>query len=179
MDMYARQCYLDNFLRGGYPYTFDDKVVHIFSRKHGDPERDYNYFSIAAEYYSQGDGNFRDVSQNRLNDVVFHPECGDFDIKMFFDLMQFDGYNPLFVKGTTFEVLPENVDKANDLIDSFIDGDSKIAKELIANKFTAGSLVNGIYNAGLTLKIDDNEMLNKLLPLCKQNVEASSDKWGY
>ena len=68
-DQYIEQCYLDNFLRGGYPYVLNKdgnkSIIHLFSRKHGDPERDYNFFSIAAEYYSQGNGNFRDVSQNR------------------------------------------------------------------------------------------------------------------
>ena len=49
-DRYMEQCYLDNFLRGGYPFLMgkgdNRKVVHLFSRKHGDPERDYNFFSI-------------------------------------------------------------------------------------------------------------------------------------
>ena len=52
----------------------------------GDPERDYNFFSIAAEYYSQGNGNFRDVSQNRRNDVFFNKDVGDFNVKTFFSL---------------------------------------------------------------------------------------------
>ena len=47
----------------------------------GDPERDYNFFSIAAEYYSQGNGNFRDVSQNRRNDVFFNKDVGEFNVK--------------------------------------------------------------------------------------------------
>lgn len=72
-DAYCRQSYLDNFLRGGYPFVFDNGgdgfVVHLYSRKHGDLERDYNFFSLAPEYYSQGNGNFRDMNQNRRNDV--------------------------------------------------------------------------------------------------------------
>lgn len=70
-----------------------NQIIHLFSRKHGDPERDYNFFSIAAEYYSQGNGNFRDVSQNRRNDVFFNKEVGDFNVKTFFSLVQADGYN--------------------------------------------------------------------------------------
>ncbi|MFD2882322.1 hypothetical protein ACFTAO_51225 [Paenibacillus rhizoplanae] len=60
---------------GGYPFIFDNGaegfVVHLYSRKHGDMERDYNFFSLAPEYYSQGNGNFRDMNQNRRNDVFF------------------------------------------------------------------------------------------------------------
>ena len=91
-DQYIQQCYLDNFLRGGYPFIFgqgaDKKVIHLFSRKHGDPERDYNFFSIAGEYYSQGNGNYRDVCQNRRNDVFFRPETGDFNVRQFYNLVQ-------------------------------------------------------------------------------------------
>lgn len=76
-DAYCRQSYLDNFLRGGYPFIFDNGeegfVVHLYSRKHGDMERDYNFFSLAPEYYSQGNGNFRDMNQNRRNDVFSIP----------------------------------------------------------------------------------------------------------
>ncbi|GJM81895.1 hypothetical protein HMSSN139_43910 [Paenibacillus sp. HMSSN-139] len=38
-DAYCRQSYLDNFLRGGYPFIFENGregfVVHLYSRKHG------------------------------------------------------------------------------------------------------------------------------------------------
>ena len=125
-DEYIGQCYLDNFLRGGYPYLFSagemapgketcsdsagcgsgarKNVVHLYSRKHGDPERDYNFFSIAGEYYSQGNGNFRDVCQNRRSDVFFHPEIGDFNVWSFFSFIQPDGYNPLEIRPCTFAI---------------------------------------------------------------------------
>lgn len=182
LDMYFRQCYLDNFLRGGYPFTFEggkNKVVHLFSRKHGDPERDYNFFSIAAEFYSQGDGNFRDVLQNRRNDVLFHPEIGDFDIEMFFSYMQFDGYNPLFVKGTTFTVEPQNANRLNEIIAENVISGADELKKLMQGKFTAGSLINGIYAHKIGLKCTDDGLLSKILPLCRQHFEASTDKYGY
>ncbi len=74
-DAYVKQSYLDNFLRGGYPLVFEGKegpiVYHVYSRIHGDMEREYNYFVVEPAYYSQGIGNFRDVNQNRRNDVYF------------------------------------------------------------------------------------------------------------
>ena len=43
--------HLDNLLRGGYPLMLgtsaeDSKPYHIYSRIHGDTERDYNNFQL-------------------------------------------------------------------------------------------------------------------------------------
>lgn len=182
MDMYFRQCYLDNFLRGGYPFVFKgedkNKIVHLFSRKHGDPERDYNYFSIAGEYYSQGDGNFRDVLQNRRNDVLFHPEVEDFDIEMFFSYIQFNGYNPLFVKGTTFTVIQDKKSEIEKIIDEYVVSNKYIVEKILSSDFTAGSLINGIYNNKVKLNVNDDVFLERVLSNCEQNFEASTDKYG-
>lgn len=50
----------------------NNKIFYVYSRKHGDLERDYNYFSMLPEFYSQGNGNFRDVNQNRRCDTFLH-----------------------------------------------------------------------------------------------------------
>ena len=74
-DLYAQQTYLDNVLRGGIPQPFNVggklKNVYVFSRNHGDLERDYNRFQVAPTYFSEGEGNYRDVNQNRRSDVFF------------------------------------------------------------------------------------------------------------
>ncbi len=105
-DAYTRYTYLDNLLRGGEPVRFADgdaeNIFYLYSRKHGDPEREYNYFTMLPEYYSQGNGNYRDVNQNRRCDVRFHPWVKDADIRQFFSLVQTDGYNPLVVEEMTF-----------------------------------------------------------------------------
>jgi hypothetical protein len=95
-------------LRGGWPERIGDHVYHIYSRKHGDLERDYNAFFLSAEPYSQGNATFRDVNQNRRNDVWFDPAVGDFNVRLFLSLIQLDGYNPLVVRGTMFSVSAEN-----------------------------------------------------------------------
>ena len=95
-DLYCRQTFLDNILRGGEPVVLGgNKIFYRYSRKHGDIERDYNYFKVLPEYYSQGNGNFRDVNQNRRCDVRFFPFVGDQNIKLFYNAIQMDGYNPL------------------------------------------------------------------------------------
>ena len=184
-DRYIEQCYLDNFLRGGYPYVLNKdgskSVIHLFSRKHGDPERDYNFFSIAAEYYSQGNGNFRDVSQNRRNDVFFNKDVGDFNVKTFFSLVQADGYNPLEVRPSLFNVQPGREESVKDSID----GDSSAIEKIVEGKFTPGQISNTIARLQLKLKVDDGDFIANILNECKQNIEAGfgegywSDHWDY
>ncbi len=115
-----KQNYLDNSLRGGMPLILggvdDDarasnadedgrlKVYHIFSRIHGDLERDYNDFNIDPTFFSQGPGNYRDVAQNRRNDVVFTPRMGSFVIRQFLSFIQADGYEPLTVEAVAYMV---------------------------------------------------------------------------
>jgi hypothetical protein len=188
-DQYMEQNYLDNFLRGGYPFVFNKdqnkSVVHLFSRKHGDPERDYNFFSIAGEYYSQGNGNFRDVNQNRRNDVFFHNEIGDFNIKTFFELIQLDGYNPLEVRPSTFTVKPECSNDVEQLIKATIKNQPERLLKIIDKPFTPGQISNCIAKYQLEVDCEEDALLEKLLASCDQNIEAGfgegywSDHWDY
>ena len=108
-DRYLKQSFFDNNLRGGFPTLIPNgnsgEVYYIYSRKHGDMERDYNAFLIPSKYYSAGPGNFRDVNQNRRNDLYFYPFVGDYNIKLFFNLIQVDGQNPLNVSPLKFKKL--------------------------------------------------------------------------
>ncbi len=188
-DQYMEQNYLDNFLRGGYPFILgkDGKksVIHLFSRKHGDPERDYNFFSIAGEYYSQGNGNFRDVNQNRRNDVFFHPEIGDFNVKTFYELIQMDGYNPLEVRPSTFRIKEEYGQEVGQLIRESVGDEQEKLTKIISRNFTPGQISNCIAGNRITLTIDEDEFLERLLSYCEQNIEAGfgegywSDHWDY
>ncbi|VEU80713.1 hypothetical protein [Haploplasma axanthum] len=135
-DEYMNQNYLDNVLRGGVPLIFKTKNgvtgYHIYSRKHGDLERDYNFFSIEPKYFSQGNGNFRDVLQNRRNDLIFNPALRDSNLYQFASLIQADGYNPLSIEGLKFKYegnvsYGNNVDKI--LEKEFTPGDLSMVLE--------------------------------------------------
>ena len=103
-DSYTRYNYMDNVLRGGKPIQLGGKhTYYVYSRKHGDLERDYNYFSMSSEFYSQGNGNFRDVNQNRRCDTFFSPIVKAKNIEMFYSLIQLDGYNPLKIEQMRYE----------------------------------------------------------------------------
>ena len=188
-DSYVEHCYLDNFLRGGYPFVFgeEDKksVIHLFSRKHGDPERDYNFFSINGEYYSQGNGNFRDVNQNRRNDLLFNRQVGDFNIKTFYQLIQIDGYNPLEVRPSTFKVAKDNIVEAEVFLKAAAPDDWKVLFDIANKPFTPGKIAGTLNRYSIKLTISEDDFLVKLLALCEQNIEAGfgegywSDHWDY
>lgn len=132
-DAYSRQTFLDNLLRGGYPEQIGDKVVYLYSRKHGDMERDYNFFSMLPEYYSQGNGNFRDVNQNRRCETQFSPFVEDRNIKMFYNALQVNGYNPLGIEKVTYTMLPEGREYLKQL-------SGGREQELAAGEYTPGQL---------------------------------------
>lgn len=97
---YVQTSYLDNVLRGGWPLTFDKKhTYYIFSRKHGDLERDYNRFSLLPSYFSEGESNYRDINQNRRMDLFFNPFIENKNIIYFLNFIKIDGYNPLVIQG--------------------------------------------------------------------------------
>lgn len=103
-DAYARQTYLDNLLRGGEPIEMGGRVLHLYGRKHGDLERDYNAFSLPPTPLSEGNANYRDLNQNRRNDVLFHPWVGATNVLDFLGALGLDGYNPLVLLGRRFRL---------------------------------------------------------------------------
>jgi hypothetical protein len=178
-DAYCRQTFLDNLMRGGWPLILGGRhVYHVFSRKHGDMERDYNWFVLAAEYYSQGNGNYRDVNQNRRSDVFFQPRVADFNLRLFASLIQADGYNPLVVQGTEFSV-PESR-RAGILAQV---ERPAVLHELLSAPFTPGKL---LYVAGLCgLRLPPEDFLELTLEQADQQIRADFgegywiDHWTY
>ena len=181
-DEAIAQSYLDNSLRGGFPVLLDDGKdgvpYYVYGRKHGDMERDYNAFNIPAEYYSSGPGNFRDVNQNRRSDLFFAPYVGDYNIRLFFTLIQADGQNPLNVKPETFSFKEEDLRKAlPELSEETVKG------ILARNRFEPGSMYS--YLRGAMGSKEAGEAFKKILAISKQAVEANFaegywvDHWTY
>ncbi len=137
-DAYSKNCYMDNGLRGGFPVRLGhNKVFYLYSRKHGDLERDYNFFSVLPEYYSQGNGNFRDVAQNRRVDTFFSPYVGKENIRTFLSLIQPDGYNPLLIEKQVFSIDPES---AAVILSDVSDEEKKEILDFLKGSFTPGEL---------------------------------------
>lgn len=138
-DAYVRQSFLDNVMRGGFPYRLgggqDTLPVYLYSRKHGDPEREYNAFYLDRSYFSQGNANFRDICQNRRSDTFFHPAAGRFNLQLFFELLQPDGYHPLVLEPVSYRARhPEH------LVQTLSEPYRREAQALLGAPFSMGRL---------------------------------------
>ncbi len=187
-DRYARQTYLDNVLRGGLPVTLGldgkKKTVYVFSRKHGDLERDYNRFVVTATYFSEGEGNYRDVNQNRRSDVFFNAAVGDQNVRDFLNLIQLDGYNPLIYKGRRHVVHPDDF-LAGGLADCFHEKDAKKLAHILSRPFTVGEVFQYLSENQIRSTCSRDELIRRILSLSSSCEEALfgegywSDHWTY
>ena len=125
LDEYIKQCFLDNGLRGGFPITKGDKTIYLYSRKHGDMERDYNSFNIPSSYYSSGSGNYRDINQNRRNDLYLNPDIKDMNIYLFASLIEANGFNPLLVDTTLLKNEYKSYEEATKAIEDLYSSNIK------------------------------------------------------
>ena len=204
LDLYAGQTYLDNIMRGGYPEVFSrpsiepsggtppeagktestKTVFYLYSRKHGDLERDYNKFALAPTYFSQGNGNYRDMNQNRRNDVWFNPEIKDENIVFFMNLIQSDGFNPLVIKGESF-LLNNSVDLTKLLGTIFKKDAIDKLEQFFKKPFTPGELVFFIEKNKITVEGSYDEFLDLVLTSSAKSQEADhaegfwTDHWTY
>ena len=179
-DAYCRQSLLDNTLRGGWPVQLDGQIYHLYGRKHGDLERDYNAFYLAPEFYSQGNANYRDVAQNRRSDVLLNPATGDFDVLAFLGLIQADGYNPLVVNGSRFTVPAGRQASLLALVDR-----PEALSPLLSQPFTPGALLKGIAKGEMRLAVSPQEFIGNVLTQAEATFEATFgegywvDHWIY
>ncbi|MFA5005023.1 MAG: cellobiose phosphorylase [Candidatus Omnitrophota bacterium] len=184
-NLYAAQTYIDNIMRGGYPEIFrSGALFYLYSRKHGDLERDYNKFQLQPTYFSQGNGNYRDINQNRRSDIWFNPEVLDANLVYFINLIQSDGFNPLIIKGESFKI--QDASTLNRLLEG---SSQKENIEKIINflkkPFTPGELIFFIEKNNIKLQLSYDELLDKLLAASIKIEEAEhgegfwTDHWTY
>ncbi|MDD4202846.1 MAG: cellobiose phosphorylase [Candidatus Omnitrophica bacterium] len=183
-DAYTKQTSLDNILRGGYPITIGNsgKVIYVYTRKHGDLERDYNNFVVNPEFYSQGNGNFRDTNQNRRNSNYINPDVQIKDIKDFYDLIQLDGANPLVVKGDVFCIKSQA--KQNMLSKMFFTKkDQSIVKAFLKGEFTPGELIRFLQTVSVKGQVEN--IIEQIIKESSSHIDADHgegywiDHWTY
>jgi hypothetical protein len=187
-NLYSQGTFLDNVIRGGLPITLDkenNEVVYVYSRKHGDLERDYNKFVTQPTYFSQGNGNYRDINQNRRNDIFFNPELKEASIISFFNLIQLDGFNPLVVKGISYHI--EDKDKISKILKDYLeDGHGmNLLESFLSKSFYIGELFLFLEENNIKIKGDRDEFIKKVLSFSVKQEEADykegfwTDHWTY
>eukprot|EP00567_Pseudictyota_dubia_P012209 CAMPEP_0197438492 /NCGR_PEP_ID=MMETSP1175-20131217/5481_1 /TAXON_ID=1003142 /ORGANISM="Triceratium dubium, Strain CCMP147" /LENGTH=1207 /DNA_ID=CAMNT_0042968241 /DNA_START=165 /DNA_END=3788 /DNA_ORIENTATION=- len=197
-----KQMYLDNSLRGGMPTIIGDvdedakmsnfdedprvKVFHTFSRIHGDLERDYNAFMIDDTYFSQGPGNYRDVAQNRREDVTLNPRVGAFNIKMFLSYIQADAYEPLTVEAVVYMFTDPNVIAAIAYTVTEDEQSGKVLEDVLkGGPFRPGQLFTLVEQLNIKLKVDRDNFLNQVvaqaenIPMAVFGQGYWADHWEY
>jgi len=179
---YISCSYLDNVLRGGFPFRFDTKeIYYVFSRKHGDLERDYNKFKLLPSYFSEGEANYRDVNQNRRIDLFFNPFLYKKNVVYFLNFIKIDGYNPLVIKGE--KLFLSKKDALNILEEFDIKKDDKIIKLLI-DGFYLGEFFKYLKEIGILLN-NPKEVAERLLKFSNKEPVANFgegywiDHWYY
>ena len=188
LDHYAAQNFLDNVLRGGIPVTLKgdraDEILHLYSRKHGDLERDYNFFRLTPTHYSQGNGNFRDVNQNRRCDLLFNPDVRESNVELFYNLLQLDGFNPLVIKEIRFEA--RSMEELDVVLNAHLpSGDVDTVGAIVKKPFTPGELLLLLGDQRISLKTDSERFLGDLLGICSRIQETDhgdgfwTDHWTY
>ncbi len=188
LDQYARQNSLDNTLRGGVPHTINgsetSSTLHLYSRKHGDLERDYNDFRLTPTHYSQGNGNFRDINQNRRCDIFFNPDVQENNVEHFFNLIQLDGFNPLVIKETRFTVT--NPNKLHSILAIYLGAEHvQCARAFLQEPFTPGELSSYLRERHITIRGSSETFLGDLLGICDKIHDTDygegfwTDHWTY
>lgn len=186
-DLYSQGTFLDNTIRGGLPITLDkekNEVIFVYSRKHGDLERDYNKFLTRPTYFSQGDGNYRDINQNRRTAIFFNPELKDTNIFTFFNLIQLDGFNPLVVRGISYHV--EDKNKISQILKDYLVEQSKnLLDSFLSKPFYIGELFMFLEEHKIKIKGDKNGFIKEVLSFSIKQEEAEhkegfwTDHWTY
>ena len=188
LNHYARQNFLDNTLRGGFPYTIkgkkDSTTLHLYSRKHGDLERDYNDYRLNPTPYSQGNGNYRDVNQNRRCDLFFNPDVKEGNVEHFYNLIQLDGFNPLVIKEIRFTA--SDAAKLGEMLSEYLGSEhARVVSCFLQDPFTPGELMVFLKEQQITVKDDINIFIGELLSICDKKYDTRygegfwSDHWTY
>ncbi len=182
LNYYVRQNFLDNTLRGGLPLTLgagqSTATLYLYSRKHGDMERDYNDFRLMPTPYSQGNGNFRDINQNRRSDLIFNPDLDTANVEYFYNLIQLDGFNPLVLKEIYFAA--DNMEKLNAIVSKYIkDDDLPHVERVIGNKFTPGELLALLQEKEIKPEVDSDIFIADVLDQCREipDIDYGESYW--
>ena len=178
LDAYVRQNYLDNVLRGGIPVEFPSAqgstLLNLYARRHGDLERDYNFFVVPPTPLSSGAGNYRDICQNRRSDVWFYQCVQERQIRFFVELLQADGYNPLGIEGYRWKLTADTDPAGLCPVSEAAARDAFV--RLVTRGCQPGELIQWARMHGV--EVPDG-WLTTLLSRCERTLVAKGHEGGY
>ncbi len=175
-DLYTRQNFLDNVMRGGLAIDVAGRPFYVYFRAHGDTEREYNDFKTVPSFLAEGNGNYRDICQNRRCDNYFHPGIGAMNILRFMDLIQLDGFNPLVVRARYLRLKGHAAARA--LLARHLRRPSAAVAALLAKPFVVGAVLTRIQDEGLAYRTTREALAGALLE-AGLPVEESVHGQGY
>jgi len=182
-DAYVRQNFLDNVMRGGIPENVGGRPFYVYYRAHGDMEREYNDFKVIPSYLSEGNGNYRDINQNRRSDNFFNPEVGDFNVKRFMNLIQLDGFNPLVVRGGHLKMPDSRA--AMKLLRRHLKSPNHALADALARPFILGAFMKQVENDGVRYLTSRDALAGDIAGIADRQEESFfatgywSDHWFY
>jgi len=181
-DQYCQETFLENVMRGGMPTFFDQEqdstAFYVYARQNGDLERDYHWFVLEPTYLSQGNGHYRSICQNRRMDTWFFPRVQTHNIKMFMNLIQLDGYNPLVIQGQRY--VGKDAEVIKEYLSSQLSTRSFVEDltQFVSKPFSPGELILWIEDHQIHTKGSTTSLLKDILNLCRE-VEVGDIHAGY
>lgn len=141
-------------------------------------------------WITQGPGNYRDVVQNRRNDVFFNPRIGSFNIKTFLSFIQADGYEPLKVEAIVFviddfAVCTQLSSRAVGEADGHRAQREALARILNSGTFRPGQLFSLMEEQHIELTVSRQEFIDMIaaaartFPLASYSSGFWADHWTY
>lgn len=139
---------------------------------------------------TQGPGNFRDIAQNRRNDVLFNPRIGSFNVQTFLSFIQADGYEPLKVEAVVFaiddiEVCKQISTRAVGEADGHRAQREALASILNAGLFRPGQIFHEIMQQNIELVISRQDFVDMVaaaattFPMASYSSGFWADHWTY
>ena len=135
---------------------------------------------------SKGPGNYRDIAQNRRNDVTFFPRMGGFDVKQFLSFIQADGYEPLTVEAQVYVFNdPAKADEVAEKVTTDANSAEVLGNVLKGGAFRPGQLFELADQLNINRTKDNAMFVNTILAASDDHAMGVygqgywADHWDY
>ena len=134
----------------------------------------------------QGPGNYRDVAQNRRNDVFFAPRMGAHNVLTFLEYIQADAYEPMTIESVAYLFSDREV--ASGIVEKVTDDEQSrkvLTEVLLGGAFRPGQLFELVDQLGIKISAEDDVFINTIVGAANQTSMAVygtgywGDHWDY